>query len=90
MKNKVLVRLIVPEIDCDFDLFIPINELIWKVKKLVVKSVSDLTGESLDLEKEYILLNKMTNTIYSNNDIVVNTDIRNATELVLITEKNGS
>lgn len=43
MKNKVLVKLIVPEIDSNFDLFIPVNELIWKIKKLMIKSVSDLT-----------------------------------------------
>ena len=44
MKNKVLVKLIVQEIDSNFDLFIPVNELIWKIKKLMIKSVSDLTG----------------------------------------------
>jgi len=31
MKNKVLVHVLVPELDADFDLFIPVNELIWKI-----------------------------------------------------------
>ena len=33
MNNKVLIKLIVPEIDEEFDIFIPVNEIIWKIKK---------------------------------------------------------
>lgn len=87
MKNKVLIKLIVPEIDNTFDLFIPTNELIWKIKKLVTKSINDLIGDSLDISRDYILINKLTGQIYSNNLTIFNTDIRNATELVLILEK---
>ncbi len=90
MKNKVLIKLIVPEIDFTFDLFIPVNEMIWKVKKLIVKSISDLTGGALDISKEYVLINKLTSLIYPNNATVINTDIRNASELLLLTEKTGS
>lgn len=84
MKNKVLIRLIVPELDNTFDIFIPVNEVIWKIKKLIVKSISDLTSTPLDTNVEYILLNKDNCKLYSNNEIVINTDIRNATELILI------
>ena len=87
MKNKVLIKLMVPEIDYSFDTFIPTNELIWKIKKLVVKSISDLTDKSLDITKNYILLNQESGQIYSNNVTVYETDIRNATELVLLLEK---
>ena len=88
MKNKVLIKLIVPEIGYDFDLFIPVNELVWKVKKLIVKSINDLTGESLDMNKEYILINKISSAIYPNNRTIIDTDIRNASEVVLLTERN--
>ena len=90
MKNKVLVKLFVPELDYTFDLFIPVNEVMWKVKKLIVKSLSDLTGGSLDVSKDYILINKLTSIPYSNNIIVINTDIRNATELILISVKTNN
>lgn len=87
MKNKVLVNLIVPEIDCSFDVFLPVNEIVWKIKKMLVKSINDLNYNCLDMDKRYVLLNKETNEIYYNNDIIINTNIRNATELVLIQEK---
>ena len=44
MKNKVLIKLIVPEMDMDFDIFIPVNEVVWKIKKLAIKSISDLSS----------------------------------------------
>lgn len=87
MNNKVLIKLILPELDTSFDILIPVNEIIWKIKKLLVKSVSDLEGIKLDMNAEYILLNKRNNRIYNNNEIVINTDIRNSTELLLITNK---
>ena len=89
MKNKVLIKLIIPELDITFDLFVPTNELIWKVKKLITKSVNDLVGEVLDTNKEYVLINKLTGQIYSNNITVYNSDIRNASELILLLDKNS-
>lgn len=85
MNNKVLIKLIIPELDTSFDIFIPVNELIWKVKKLLIKSISDITNISLLENNNYILINKTTSRIYSNNEIIINTDIRNGTEVLLIT-----
>lgn len=84
MNNKVLVKLIVPEINMQFDVFIPVNEIIWKINKLLLKSLADLSESTIDFNKEYILMNKDNSRIYTNNEIVINTDIRNSTELILI------
>lgn len=84
MKNKVLIKLSIPEIDESFDIFLPVNELIWKIKKMILKSASDLTNNELDMNSEYVLLNKITSRIYANNEVLINTDIRNGTELLLI------
>lgn len=86
MENKVLIKVILPEIEICYDAFIPVNELIWKVKKMVVKAVSDLSGLNLN-EKEYIVINKDNGYIYGNNQIIIDTDIRNNTELYLISIK---
>lgn len=84
MNNKVLVNVDVPELDNDFDLFIPVNELIWRVNKMVVKSVSDLSGVPLNPNDKYVFINKINNTVYRNNEVIIDTDIRNGTELVLL------
>ena len=87
MKNKVLVKLIIPELDTVFDVFIPVNEVMWKVKKLLTKSVYDLSGGAIDMEKEYVLMNKNTGMCYDNNVIIYDIDIRNATELLFLLKK---
>lgn len=84
MSNKVLIKLYVPMLDTYYDLFVPVNELMWKVNKLIVKSVSDLSGGNLSLDKNYVLINSETGKVYENNVVVLNTDIRNATNLLLI------
>ena len=89
MKNKVLIKLIIPELSTSYDLFIPVNEFIWKINRLILKAVSDLTNGAIDEKKEYLLLNKDNGRIYQNNDIVINTEIRNGTELVLLSNENN-
>lgn len=87
MKDKVLIKLNFIEIDDTFDLFIPVNEVIWKVKKLLIKAVADITQTNLSIDDEYVLMNTSTNNIYDNNQVIVDTDIRNATELLMIPVK---
>ena len=88
MENKVLIKLTMPTLNETFDLFLPVNEVIWKIKKMLIKSISDLTGEALDSNKNYVLLNKDTCEIYHNNDLVIDTDIRNGTELFIYIPEN--
>ena len=84
MNNKVLIKLTMPEYDISYDLFIPVNEVIWKLRKLILKSIQDLSGININLNIEYLFINKDNSRIYNNNEIVINTDIRNGTELILI------
>ena len=87
MKDKVLIKLNFIETDDTFDLFIPVNEVIWKVKKLLIKAVGDITQTNVSMDDEYVLMNASTNTIYDNNQVIIDTDIRNATELIMIPVK---
>lgn len=86
MKNKVLIKLIVPELDETFDVFIPVNELVWKIKRIILKAIGDLSNANIDTNIEYVLLNKDNSKIYNNNEIILDTDIRNSSELILISK----
>ena len=88
MKNKVLIKLIVPELDETFDVFIPVNELVWKIKRIILKAIGDLSNANIDTNIEYILLNKDNSKIYNNNEIILDTDIRNSSELILISKED--
>ena len=80
MDNKVLVKLFAVEYGKTFDLYIPVNYLVWKINKLIMKCVADLCDVSINLRKEFLLINKNTNKIYPNNSIVREEDIKNGTE----------
>ena len=82
MNNKVLIKLIVPSLDKAYDLFIPVNETIYKIKKLILESLNDIDTNMLNVS--YVLINKINSRVYNNKEIVINTDIRNATELMLL------
>ena len=86
MNNKVLIKLIAPEFDVCYDVFIPVNEVIWKIKKIFIKSISDLNNLSLDINDDYVLINKNSSKVYNNNEVVINSDIRNGTELLFISK----
>ena len=84
MNNKILIKLIVPDLDNTYDIFIPVNELVWRIKKLIVKTIIDLANIETSENSQYILINKSNTRIYQNNEIIINTDIRNGTELILL------
>ena len=84
MENKVIIKLNLPEFNKTFDVFLPVNELIWKTKKMIVKSISDITKVSLNINSDYLLMNLDTGRIYKSNEIIINTDIRNGSELVMM------
>ncbi len=86
MTNKVLIKLYAIEYGKVFDIYIPVNYLVWKITKLIVKCIGDIFDIPVDLKKEYILINKATNQIYPNNSIIREEDIRNGTELILISK----
>ena len=58
--NKILINLYVPNLNQHYDLFIPVNEFIWKINKLVVKSISDLSDGKL------LMNQKLCNSKYRN------------------------
>ncbi len=84
MENKVLVKLIVPEIDMKYDVYIPINKKIGNIIVLLNKAVHELTNGIFPLSSQNKLYNVTTKKAYQSNVLLANSDIRNGTILVLI------
>ena len=83
-KDKVLIRLEIPELNKIYYIYISSNELVWKTNKLILKVISELNDNLVNPNDNYILLNKNSNTIYNNNIFIKDTDIINGSELVLL------
>ena len=87
MNNKVLIKAILPNIEVEYDVFIPVNEQLWKIEKLTIKCIYDLLNMEYNPKTEsYIIINKITGQIYDKNQVILDTDIRNATELYFVKE----
>ena len=84
MKNKVLIKVYVPIIDEEYEIYIPTNESIKKVLELIVKSIYELSDSYLDISVNHYLLDPNTSNIYMNDQIIRDTDIKNSKKLILV------
>ncbi len=84
MKNKVLVDLIVPEIDEEYSVYLPINKKMGNIIILLNKAIYELTNGDFELSSTNSLYNKDTCERYSFDTLLFNTNIRNGTRLILI------
>ena len=84
MKNKVLIEVIVPEIDEKYNLYIPINKKIGNIIALLDKAVKEITNGVYVGSNKTALYNRLTGEKYSINTLIRETNIRNGTSLILI------
>lgn len=84
MKNKVLIHLIVPEIDEKYNLYIPINKKVGNVIVLLNRAVKEFSNGNYQGTSKTGIYNSITGEKYSINVLIRETDIRNGTSLVII------
>lgn len=84
MKDKLLIELIVPEIDEKFDIYIPINRKIGNVINLLNKSLFEITNGAFQGNDKVMLYDRETGEIYHVNSLVRETNIKNGTCIVLL------
>ena len=90
MNNKVLVELIVPVLEESYDVFVPINKKVGNVIGLLSKIVSDMSGGYFVANEKNSLYSGDTGDKYPIDVMIINTDIRNGSKLILMWgELNG-
>ena len=86
MNSKVIVKIVVPEIDQVFDMYLPVNKKIGNIIELISKAINELTTGEYTVSNTTVLVNVETDKEYEPDILLLNTDIRNGTKLVLISE----
>lgn len=84
MEYKVLIKLYIPEIEKNYDVYIPINKTISEVLVLLNRLINNSTNGIYPIKKNICLANRKNSHIYAYDELIRQTDIRNGTELVLI------
>lgn len=82
--DKVLIKLYVPIIEEKYDMWIPINKKIHEIIKLIVKAIKENTGEVYETKDFPMIYDKITGKNYNVNLRVIETNIRNGSEIILI------
>lgn len=84
MKNKILIELIVPELDRTFDIYIPANKKVGNILELLNKSLKEISNGDYINNNSKSIYNRDTNELYQMDVIIRNTNIRNGTSLVIV------
>ena len=84
MYLKILIELYVPEIEEQYELYVPVNKTVGYCIKQIKKMLKEHYEELSD-DLNVNLYNKRTGQMYSNNILIRNTNIRNGSQLALLT-----
>lgn len=82
MEFKVLVTVLVPEIEKNFEIYLPVNKTVGEVLRLINKLINESSSGIYPIKDNIALCNRFTNEIYAFNKFIRDTDIRNGTQLV--------
>jgi len=83
MDNKVLVKLVVPELDNEYDVYLPVNKRIGNILVLLNKGLNEITKGKYPIMESLLLYNN-SGGCYNINTLLINTDIRNGSVLYLV------
>ena len=82
--NKILVKLYVPIMESEYDVWIPLNKRVYNVIGLLVRVLKEFSGNEYNPQMMPKLYDKSTGIEYNVNEIVEDTSMRNGTEIILI------
>lgn len=82
--NKVLIKLYVPIMEYEYDVWIPVNKKVHNVILLLLKGLNELSTGEYEPTKMPMLYDKMTAKLYNINLTVKENNIINGSELILI------
>ena len=85
MKNKYLITVILPEIEKEFNIYIPNNKKVGTIKEKILIAINEITNNSFNKEISRIkLIDRATGKEYENNMCIKDTGIKNGSKIVII------
>lgn len=82
--DKIIIRLIVPTISREFDMYIPVSITISELTNLMIKAVEDITNKRYVSSGNEILCLKEKNTMLIQEAMVQSYGIQNGDHIVMI------
>ena len=82
--NKILVLVYIPEIEQEYDVYIPINKKIGTIKKYLISSIEEFNDGNVSNIENLKLYDKESSMKYNNDTLVRDSGIKNGTKLILM------
>ena len=85
MKGKYLVTIIIPELETEYEAYIPNNKKIGTIKKKILLCLADLSaGMYVHTMDEVRMFDRTTGIEYNNDVYVKDTKINNGTKIIIM------
>lgn len=84
MKNKYLITILIPDIEYEFDVYIPSNKKVGTIKKYLYFSINELTNGAFKIKDNVIFIDRDNGITYDNDKLIKDSGIKNGTKIVLI------
>ncbi len=83
--NKYLISVLVPQMEIEFDIYIPNNKKVGTIKTQILKSIQEISNGAFNKElKDVRMLDREYGIEYDNDLYIKDTKIRNGTKLVIL------
>ena len=84
MKNKILVQVIVPDIEEEYNVFIPVNKKVGSVAILLSKAIQEMTNNIFMENNANGIYNSDTGELLSPDLMIRETSIKNGSRVILM------
>ena len=85
MNNKILIEVIVPLLEENFEIYIPVNKRISTVIKLIEKSLNEITNGYYPTQKENsLIIDEESGSVFDVNLTVKESKMINGSKIILI------
>jgi hypothetical protein len=82
--NRVLIKLFIPMIEQQYDVWIPLEKPIYIIVKLLTQKVNELSRGHYQVKETPVLYDKITGKPFDPKITVKEANIRNSTEVILV------
>lgn len=82
--NRVLIRVYIPLLEKKYDVWVPINKRIYEIIINLVKGINSINRIEYDMKEIPNLYDKESAEIYNINAKIIDTNIRNGSEVILL------
>lgn len=84
MKNKILVQVVVPDIEEEYNVFIPVNKKVGNVAILLSKAIQEMTNNIYVENNKNGIYNSDTGELLPTDAMIRETSIRNGSRIILM------